>query len=280
MDMETILIPKVSTLTKDMEMFSNIEKFSAVTGYVPNMEHVSKKIKTVRGNRLTNVLRTLRNSVLKKSRADYNLLTNDEFRYTLFSSETKVKLRERKQTLVELIKRHEKALLALRDARMKCWKSKDKLDECKLSLETQKSALRYNEDEKKPRTAAIKLMQVFLEKRKLVHEQFLGEFETKFLAEISLREKINKIARDMEADIVDMMVDRIRVMMTDNKQVISDTNMRKLAHQLYYQTCRSYKFVIAQNIPCQKVWIEKPQYDSSSLNGAAIKRQIKNANRS
>ncbi|XP_060575248.1 uncharacterized protein LOC132732766, partial [Ruditapes philippinarum] len=243
MNMETILIPKVSTLTKDIEMFSNIEKFSAVTGYVPNMEHVSKKIKTVRGNRLTNVLRTLRNSVLKKSRADYNLLTNDEFRYTLFSSETKAKLRERKQTLVELIKRHERALLALRDVRMKCWKSKDKLDECKLSLETQKSALRYNEDEKKPRTAAIKLMQVFLEKRKLVHEQFLGEFETKFLAEISLREKINKIARDMEADIVDMMVDRIRVMMTDNKQVISDTNMRKLAHNFTIRHVRSYKFV-------------------------------------
>ncbi|XP_045206804.2 uncharacterized protein LOC123559049 [Mercenaria mercenaria] len=275
--MEIIFIPGISILTKDMEVFSDLAKFSAVTGYVPSdiptstFENYPKKS----DNRLTSFLSSLRNSVLKKSRADYETISNDEFKYTLFSPETRSELRERKKALVQLVKKHEAALLALREARMKCWKSKDKIEKYRLILETQRSALKYNQDELKIRTAAIKDMEIMLDKWMAIHEKDHIGFETKFLEEIKYREKIQRISKDIAIDILEMLTEAIRIMLNNNKQRISETDIRKLSQQLYSQTSRSYKFTVAQNIPCQKVWIEKSQYENRSLSAEDIKRKIK-----
>ncbi|XP_045200910.2 uncharacterized protein LOC123554690 isoform X1 [Mercenaria mercenaria] len=277
--METILIPRVSTLTKDMEIFSDLVKFSAVTGYVPSVIPTSsfENYPNKRDNRLTSFLLSLRNSVLRKSRADYETISNDEFKYTLFSSETRSELRERKKALVQLVKKHEAAVLALREAGMKCWKSKDKVEKYRLILETQRSALKYNQDEMKIRTAAIKDMEIVFDKWMAVHEKHHVGFETKFLEEIKYREKIQRISKDIEIDVREMLTESIRMMMNSNKQCVSETDISKLSKQLYSQTSRSYKFTLAQNIPCQKVWIEKSQYENSSVCAGDIKRKIKHA---
>ncbi|XP_053403783.1 uncharacterized protein LOC123554690 isoform X3 [Mercenaria mercenaria] len=277
--METILIPRVSTLTKDMEIFSNLAKFSAVTGYIPSVIPTSpfENYLNKRDNRLTSFLRSLRNSVLKKSRADYETISYDEFKYTLFSSETRLELRERKKALVQLVKKHEAALLALREARMKCWKSKDKVEKYRLILETQRSALKYNQDELRIRSAAIKNMEIMFDKWMAIHEKDHIGFKTKFLEEIKYREKIQRISKDIEIDIREMLTESIRLMMNSNKQCVSETDISKLSKQLYSQTSRAYKFTLAQNIPCQKVWIEKSKYENSSLWTGDIKRKIKHA---
>ncbi|XP_045186213.2 uncharacterized protein LOC123544216 [Mercenaria mercenaria] len=274
--METILIPRVSTLTKDMGIFSNLAKFSAVTGYVPSVITTSdfEYYPSRHGNRFTSFLRSLRNSVLKRSRPGYVTLASDEFKYTLFSSEARTELRGRKRTLVKLIKKHEIALVALREARMKCWKSKDKTEKYRLILETQRSSLKYNQDELKIRTAAIKDMEIMFDKWMAIHGNHHIEFETKFLDEIKYREKIQKISKDVEVDILEMLTEAIQTMMSNNKQYISDTDIDKLSQQLYSQTSRSYKFTQAQNIPCQKVWIEKPQYENSSLSREDISKKL------
>ncbi|XP_060607827.1 uncharacterized protein LOC132759974 [Ruditapes philippinarum] len=157
--MEEVFIPKLSILTQDEGMFSCLDSFSALTGFVPSTVPIFQAVKVKRENRFTTFLRTLRNSVLNHSRKDYDIISTDEDFDTLFSSETHRVLKERKRTLVQLIKKHETALLALREARINCWKSKAKLQKYELILETQRSSLSYNQNEAKVREAAIKDME-------------------------------------------------------------------------------------------------------------------------
>ncbi|XP_060552699.1 uncharacterized protein LOC132713977 isoform X2 [Ruditapes philippinarum] len=273
--MEEVFIPKISMLTQDGGIFSSLNSLSVFTGYVPITVPIFQAVKVKQENRLTTFLRTLRNSVLKYSRQDYDIISTDEDFDTLFSSETHLVLKERKRTLVHFIKKHETALLALREARMNCWKSKAKLQKYELILETRRSSLRYNQNEAKVREAAIEDMELVHNKWMVKHEKDHIAFEKKFLAEISLREKIQKMSNDLELDVVEMLTDTIRTLMNKNRQNLSDTEVNKLATQVYKQTCRTYKFRHASNIPCEKEWIEKPEYVNTRINKQDIKPKIK-----
>ncbi|XP_060590316.1 uncharacterized protein LOC132745417, partial [Ruditapes philippinarum] len=242
--MEEVFIPKLSILTQDEGMFSSLDSFSALTGFVPK-------------NRLTAFLRTLRNSVLNHSRKDYDIISTDEDFDTLFSSETHRVLKERKRTLVQLIKKHETALLALREARINCWKSKAKLQKYELILETQRSALRYNQNEAEVREAAIKEMELVHNKWMVTHEKDHIAFEKKFLDEIGFREKIQKMSSDLERDVVEMLYDTIRIFMYKNNQKLRYVKL--LIIKIY------------NNIPCEKEWIEKAEYINSRINKQTLR---------
>ncbi|XP_060553966.1 uncharacterized protein LOC132715011 [Ruditapes philippinarum] len=99
-----------------------------------------------------------------------------------------------------------------------CWKSKAKLQNYELILETQRSLLRYNQNEAKVREAAIKDMELVHNKWMVTHEKDHIAFEKKFLDEIGFREKIQKMSFELERDVVWMLYDTIRTLMYKNNQ--------------------------------------------------------------
>ncbi|KAL4220935.1 hypothetical protein ACF0H5_019201 [Mactra antiquata] len=226
------------------------------------------------------MVHNIRDTLLSSTRPDdYDLLDEELTSDQMLPKRLLAEMREKKRVLLNCIHKHESAMLKLRDARIQCLKSKEKLKLYTTSLQAQQQSLVRNINNNNKREKALTKAETMSNKCIQEHQQNQVKFETLWLQEISLREKIEKLSRDLENELKDRMCDVIAqyVDKMNEEYGYEDgyyyEDVRFIAEEFYAKACRKYKFKTVQNEPCGEELIKKPVYTIRRKNYKLIKRK-------